>query len=158
MQIYEMFPLNLPLYPIKIVERDGKRSVLDEMRRKYVALTPEEWVRQQFIHYLINEKKYPKTLLANEVSIVLNGMKRRCDTILYTNQLKPRMIIEYKSPTVDITQKVFSQICNYNWVLKADYLIVSNGLKHFCCSIDYANKKYNFLPSIPDYLDLGVKL
>ncbi|MEG2574262.1 MAG: type I restriction enzyme HsdR N-terminal domain-containing protein, partial [Bacteroides sp.] len=109
------------------------------------------WVRQHFIHFLIAHKGYPSSLMANEVLLNLNGMKKRCDTVLYQRNLSPKMIIEYKAPHIEISQKVFSQISNYNLVLKVDYLIVSNGIDHYCCKMDYNNQSYLFLPDIPDY-------
>ncbi|MBR4845847.1 MAG: type I restriction enzyme HsdR N-terminal domain-containing protein [Bacteroidaceae bacterium] len=146
-----MFSLNLPPYATKIVLRDGKNMIWDVIRRKYVALTPEEWVRQHFVHFLIEHKGYPASLLANEVPLTLNGTSRRCDTVLYDRTLSPRMIIEYKAPHVSITQKVFDQICRYNLVFHVDYLIVSNGLSHYCCCMDYANDSYHFLSEVPEY-------
>ncbi len=133
------------------MRRDGKVRIWDCLRRRYVALTPEEWVRQHFVHFLIEHKSYPAALLANEVSLQLNGMSRRCDTVLYDRSAQPRMIIEYKAPHIAIDQHVFDQIYRYNLVLQVDYLIVSNGLSHYCCAIDYNQKSYTFLPQIPDY-------
>lgn len=149
-----MLSLNLPSYDVKMSQKDGKNIIFDELRRKYVNLSPEEWVRQHFIHFLILYKNYPKSLMANEVSLKLNNMSRRCDTVLYNKDLKPVMIIEYKAPTVELTQKIFTQISTYNLVLKVDYLIVSNGLKHFICKMNYDTKSYTFLPEIPDYRNL----
>lgn len=146
-----MFSLNLPPYGTKIMLRDGKNMIWDVIRRKYVALTPEEWVRQHFVHFLIEHKGYPTSLLANEVALTLNGTSRRCDTVLYDRALSPRMIIEYKAPHVSITQKVFDQICRYNLVFHVDYLVVSNGLSHYCCRMDYANNSYQFLSEVPEY-------
>ena len=131
--------------------KDGKPFILDIIRRQYVALTPEEWVRQHFVHFLIHHKGYPQSLMANEVQLKLNGMSRRCDTVVYDRTLKPRVIVEYKAPTVNITQKVFDQICRYNMVLQVDYLIVSNGLAHYCCKVDNENQTYTFLQEIPVY-------
>lgn len=119
-----------------------------------MALTPEEWVRQHFVHYLINMKGYPQPLMANEISLSLNGMSRRCDTVLYNRDLTARMIVEYKAPNIEISQKAFTQISHYNLVLKVDYLIVSNGLNHYCCKMDYAGQRYAFLQHIPDYSEL----
>ena len=149
-----MLPLNLPPSPFKITNKDGKRFIFDVLRKKYVALTPEEWVRQHFTSFLLNQKGYPKGLLANEIQINLNGTKKRCDTVLYNRDLTARMIVEYKAPTVPITQAVFDQITRYNVVLKVEYLIVSNGLNHYCCRIDYTTGKYLFLPDIPRYEEL----
>lgn len=151
MQRYKMLPLNLPKYDVKIKVEDGRMKILDILRRTYVALTPEEWVRQHFVHYLITEKGYPASLMANEVTLNLNGMKLRCDTVVYDNKPAPRIIIEYKASDIEITQNVFSQISRYNIVLKVDYLIVSNGIKHYCCKIDYKTKNFCFMQEIPQY-------
>ena len=125
--------------------------IFDVVRHRYVTLTPEEWVRQHFTHFLMEHKGYPQGLLANEIQIKLNGTSKRCDTVLYHQDLSAQMIIEYKAPSVEITQKVFDQITRYNMVLHVDYLVVSNGLKHYCCKMDYENQTYHFLPDIPDY-------
>lgn len=149
-----MLSLNLPPCATKIAVRDGKNTIWDIIRRKYVALTPEEWVRQHFVHFLVEHKGYPASLLANEVALTLNGTSRRCDTVLYDRTLSPRMIIEYKAPHIPITQKVFDQICRYNLVFRVDYLIVSNGLSHYCCRMDYAHQSYQFLQDVPSYGEL----
>lgn len=146
-----MFPLNLPPYTIKLSGTKDRPMVLDILRRRYVALTPEEWVRQHFVHYLIEHKSYPSTLLANEVQLKLGDKLLRADSILYHQDLHPRMIIEYKAPTVPIDQKVFDQISVYNLLLHVDYLVVSNGLQSYCCKMDYPNQKYIFLEDIPEY-------
>lgn len=125
--------------------------IFDMLRRKYVALTPEEWVRQHFVHYLIDHKHYPAILLANEVKLQVGNKVLRADTVLYNQQLQPRMIVEYKAPNIAITQKVFDQISVYNLLLKVDYLIVSNGINHYVCQMDYEHQKYVFLEDIPDY-------
>ena len=149
-----MYELNLPKYGIKIANENGHQTIFDVLRRKYVALTPEEWVRQHFVHYLIEHKGYPQALMANEIQLAIGNKKLRCDSVLYDRSLKPRMIIEYKAPTVNITQKVFDQITIYNMLLHVDYLVVSNGIKHYCCRMDYDNQKYLFLDDIPDYQNL----
>ena len=123
-----MLALNLPSFAVKIQQRNGKNLIFDPLRRKYVALTPEEWVRQHFTHFLTDHKGYPKGLLANEIQLDLNGTKKRCDTVLFNKDLSARMIVEYKAPHIAITQAVFDQITRYNMVLKVDYLIVSNGI------------------------------
>lgn len=149
-----MYELNLPKYGIKIANENGHLTIFDVLRRKYVALTPEEWVRQHFVHYLIGHKGYPQNLMANEIQLAIGNKKLRCDSVLYDRSLKPRMIIEYKAPTVNITQKVFDQITVYNMLLHVDYLVVSNGIKHYCCQMDYDNQKYLFLEDIPDYQEI----
>lgn len=143
--------LNLPPFDAKIDTKEGKHFILDVIRRRYVALTPEEWVRQHFVHYLITYKGFPRTLMANEVQLCLNGTKKRCDTVLYKRDLTAQMIVEYKAPDVKITQAVFDQIGRYNLVLHVDYLVVSNGLCHYCCQMDYEHNTYRFLPDIPAY-------
>lgn len=147
----EMSALNLPAFDTKITIKDGKRQIFDTLRRCYVALTPEEWVRQHFVNYLCTAKGYPPALMANEVQIMLNGMKKRCDTVVYDKELRPRVIVEYKAPTVKLTKEVFAQISRYNLTLRVDYLIVSNGVQHYCCRMDYENNSYTFLQEIPDY-------
>ena len=149
-----MFRLNLPQYEINIREKDGKPVIFDFLRKKYVALTPEEWVRQHFVHYLVTQKGYPKGLLGNEVELRVGDKKLRCDTLLSNKEAHPQMIIEYKAPTIKIQQKTFDQISVYNLLLKVDYLIISNGLQHYCCKMDYDNQKYLFLEDIPDYKSL----
>ena len=153
-KVTKMFRLNLPQYEIKIGEKDGRRTIFDFLRRKYVALTPEEWVRQHFTHYLTTHKGYPKGLMGNEVELHVGEKRLRCDTVLYNKQGQPQMIIEYKAPTIQIQQKTFDQISVYNLLLHVDYLIVSNGLQHYCCKMDYDNQKYLFLQDIPDYENL----
>lgn len=152
------FPkLNLPPAHLHVRQSDdGVMRVYCPLRRRFVALTPEEWVRQHFVHYLTENLGYPGPLLANEVSITLNSTSRRCDTVLYSPQgLKPIMVIEYKAPHINITQDVFDQIVRYNMVLQVPVLIVSNGLSHYCCTIDYAARAVRFLPSIPPYASLS---
>ncbi|EJP27160.1 type I restriction enzyme R protein N-terminal domain protein [Prevotella sp. MSX73] len=146
-----MIQLNLPDYPIRLSGTQEHPSIFDILRRKYVALTPEEWVRQHFIHFLINQKNYPVTLLANEIKLRVGNKTLRADSVLYDRELRPRMIVEYKAPHIPITQKVFDQISTYNMLLHVDYLVVSNGLQHYCCKMDYDNQKYLFLEDIPDY-------
>ena len=149
-----MFRLNLPTYEIKIAQRGTKQLIFDFLRRKYVALTPEEWVRQHFVHYLIEHKGYPAGLIGNEVELNVGEKKLRCDTILYNKVAQPQMIIEYKAPHIKLQQKTFDQISAYNLLLKVDYLIVSNGMQHICCRMDYENQKYCFLEDIPNYQEL----
>lgn len=139
-----MLSLNLPTFAAKVKEKDGKHIIFDPVRRKFVALTPEEWVRQHFVNYLITDKGYPKELLANEVPLKLNGTSKRCDTVAYNRFLTPLMIVEYKAPHIEITSSVFDQIVRYNMVLHVRYLAVSNGISHFCCKIDYKNLTYSF--------------
>ena len=149
-----MSSLNLPTANLRISTEEGKQYVFDILRRKAIQITPEEWVRQHFIHFLIEQKGYPKLRMANEVLLHLNNMQRRCDTVVYGRDLSPQVVIEYKAPSLKITQAVFDQISRYNFVLKVNYLIVSNGLNHYCCKMDYETKSYSFLKEIPNYSDL----
>ena len=137
-----MVELNLPAFDYKVKKReDGSSWVIwDRLRDRWVALTPEEWVRQHFVEWLIAEKGFPAALMGNEVSLTQNGIAL--------------VIVEYKAPSIQVTQKTFDQIVRYNMVLKARYLIVSNGLTHYCCQIDYDNNTYRFLEQIPNYNDL----
>ncbi len=129
-------------------------TIYDTLRRKYVKLTPEEWVRQHFVHMLVERKGYPGALMANEVALKVGEKRLRADTVLYDSRLRPRMIIEYKAPHVAITQAVFDQIATYNLLLRVDYLVVSNGLSHYCCRMDYENRQYRYLQDIPLYAEL----
>ena len=149
-----MIRLNLPEFEINVTEKDGKRMIFDFLRRKFVALTPEEWVRQHFTHFLVEQKGYPKGLLANEMELHIGSKRLRCDTILYNKVMQPLMIVEYKAPHIQIQQKTFDQIVAYNLLLHADYLVVSNGLQHYCCQMDYEQRSYRFLTDIPEYSDL----
>lgn len=149
-----MLKLNLPVFDIKVTKIDNRLSVFDRLRRKYVALTPEEWVRQHFINFLIEEKQYPISLIANEMAINLNGQKKRCDSVIFDRKGEPLVIVEYKAPDVNISQKVFDQIVRYNFVLKVNYLIVSNGLEHYCCKVDYEKQQIAYMENIPDYESL----
>jgi hypothetical protein len=150
-----MYAINLPTFELKIRQQDGKDYVLDSLRRQYIRLTPEEFVRQHFIHYLTAHKNYPSALLSNEKEISLGNVKKRCDTIVYDRQLNALAIIEYKAPFVEITQEVFEQIARYNMTLQVPWLIVSNGLQHFCCYIGYVANNFRFVKEIPDYTELA---
>lgn len=150
-----MIRLNLPDFQIKLSGTAEKPAVWDILRRRYVALTPEEWVRQHFVHYLIEHRGYPASLLANEVNLqVGNGKKLRADTVLYDTGLHPRMIIEYKAPDIPLTQKVFDQASIYNLLLHVDYLVVSNGMQSYCCKMDYDRQEYLYLEEIPNYQNI----
>lgn len=149
-----MLALNLPKFEVKVSRQNGRPVLFDRLRKKYVVITPEEWVRQHFVHFLISEKHYPENLIANEIGIKLNNTQKRCDTVVYDSHLTPLVIIEYKAPSVEITAHVFDQIVRYNMVLRANYLMVSNGMQHFCCKINYEKDNYTFLEEIPDYAQL----
>ena len=149
-----MQALNLPPYEIKVKENKGRLTIFDVLRRKYVALTSEEWVRQHFVHYLIDHLGYPAGLLANEMQLQIGDKHLRCVTLLYNRELQPQMIIEYKAPTIALSQRVFDQITAYNLLLNVDYLIMSNGLQHVCCRMDYEHHTYTYLKEIPSYSQL----
>lgn len=149
-----MFALNLPYANTKIVVRNEKQMVFDFLRKRFVALTPEEWVRQQFTHFLVEHKGYPAMFIGNEITLSVGRLSRRCDSVVFNKSADPVMIIEYKAPTVKITQKVFEQICSYNIALHAPYLTVSNGLQSYCCRIDKEANTYEFLEDIPAYGEL----
>lgn len=143
--------LNLPAYEFQTQKDGDDISIFDRLRKKFVALTPEENVRQHFVEYLIKERAFPAGLMNNEIVIVQNGIKRRCDTVVFDRTGEPLMIVEYKAPHVKITQEVFNQIYRYNLVLKVKYLVVTNGMVNYCCKVDYENKRCHFLPNIPLY-------
>ena len=149
-----MTRLNLPPFEIKLRGTKAQPQIFDILRKKYIALTPEEWVRQHFVHFLVEHKGYPAALMANEIQLKVGEKTLRADSVLYSRDLKPRMIIENKAPHIPITQKVFDQISIYNMLLHVDYLVVSNGLQHYICKMDYNDKKYLFLEDIPDYEEL----
>lgn len=154
MAIPDMQALNLPRTELRIVRKGGRLVVFDVLRHRFVALTPEEWVRQHFVRFLQQHRHFPAGAIANEVAVELNGMRKRCDTLVYGLHAEPLMIVEYKAPSVGITQAVFDQICRYNMQLRVRWLVVSNGLQHYCCRIDYDSMTYTFLPDVPCYEDL----
>ena len=143
--------LNLPDYSFRISETDGRKQIFDSFRKKYVVLTPEEWVRQNFLMYLITDKKVPRTVISVEAGLKLYSRKKRTDIVVYNRSGKPEMIIECKAPEVAINEKVFDQVVRYNMALNVNYFILTNGINHYCCRIDYTNNTYRFLNGIPDY-------
>lgn len=143
--------LSLPIYKLKLKVVDEKTHIFDVVRKKYLLLTAEEWVRQNFIHYLNKEKKYPLGLMGVEQMVKYNSLKTRADIVLYNTDGNPNIIIECKSPEVKITQDTFYQIAKYNSKLKVKYLIVTNGMKHYCCNMDYETNEITFLEEIPVY-------
>ncbi len=146
-----MWQLNLPKYIFRIKKQNEKYQIFDSIRNRYVSLTPEEWVRQHFIQFLIQQKGYPKALIGLEVQLNLNGMKKRCDAILFNSEKKPIMIIEFKAPNVPINQQTFDQVAVYNSKLNVNLLIISNGMEHFCCKVNTETSQYEFYKDIPDY-------
>jgi len=141
----------LPNVALKTKSVEGTIQVFDVIRKKYFVLTPEEWVRQHFIHYLNNEKNYPMGLMGVEKMIKYNALKTRADIVLYTREGKAKMIVECKAPNIKITQDTFNQIAKYNFKLKVEYLVVTNGIQHFCCRMDYENNSISFLEDIPTF-------
>jgi hypothetical protein len=146
-----MQPLNLPTYPFKIKSSENKYFIFDIVRKKYVMLTPEEWVRQHFIHYLISAKNYPISLIAVEKKVTVNKLTKRTDILVFNNQGNPHIIVECKAPSIKISQTSFDQIARYNLKLEANYLIVTNGLTHFYSFMDLKNETYVFMETIPEY-------
>lgn len=149
-----MIRLNLPPFAIKLRQDGGKPYVYDELRRRYVRLTPEEWVRQHFVHYLIGQLGYPRDLLMNEVALRLGELRLRADTVLYDRSLRAKMLIEYKAPSIALDRAVLEQIVRYNYHFTVPYLILSNGLEHIAYQIDYTQMSYRVLEQIPPYTEL----
>ncbi len=145
-----MLQLNLPRYEFSVLQSSPPK-IFDVFRKKYVALTPEEWVRQNFLMYLVEEKKYPASLIFLEQILKIYKTHKRCDAVVYDKKGTPQCIIEFKAPDVNISQQVFDQIARYNIALGVNYLIVSNGLKHFCCKMNLKTQTCHFLEDIPDY-------
>jgi len=143
--------LNLPPYPFKISDKDGVLSIFDESRKKHIIITPEEWVRQHFVQYLINQKKYPKSLIKLEGGLRLNNMAKRSDILVFNNTGQKILMVECKAPSVNINQKVFDQVARYNMTHKVELLAVTNGLQHYYCRIDFGNSNYKFIEELPDY-------
>lgn len=148
-------PLNLPPTELRITTDGNSVKVYDPLRHKSVALTPEEYVRQMFVAHLTRDLHYPASVTANEVKIELNGTVKRCDTVVFGTDGHPIMIVEYKAPHIRITQDVFDQIARYNMVLRARYLVVTNGINHYVCLMDYPNNTYHFIAAIPDYRNIA---
>ena len=146
-----MEKLNLPEYDLRIRTEEGKQMIFDPIRKKYVVLTPEEWVRQNFIEFLKLEKKYPQNLMSVEKQVMVNGKQRRFDLLIYSRKGQPHLIAEFKAPSVKITQETFDQVVRYNMALHVERVVVSNGIQHFVCDIDYNQNSYSFLKEIPAF-------
>ncbi len=146
-----MLKLNFPTYTFRFKNNENKVSIFDEIRKKFIILTPEEWVRQHVVHYLINEKKYPKSLINVEKVLTVNGLRKRYDVVVFNPDGSIHILVECKAPEVKISQATFDQIARYNMTMKARFLNVTNGLSHFYCQMDFENEKYQFLQSLPDY-------
>ncbi len=149
-----MQELSLPDFKAILRDKEGKREIFDPIRKKYVRLTPEEWVRQAFVAYLIHYKNYPSGLMSVEKEIIFNKQKRRPDIVVFRNDLKPLLAVECKAPEVKITQEAFDQLIRYNSVIQVKYLAVTNGLQHYCCAMDYDGNSYQYLQEVPGFLDI----
>lgn len=148
--------LNLPAFDVRlrISPKTQLEEIWDTQRKRWVRLTPEEWVRQHFVHFLISEQGFPSGCIGNEMSIKVGQLEKRCDSVIFGKDGKPLIIVEYKAPTVAITQKVFNQISRYNITLQVDWLIVSNGLQHYCCHLNREQNRFDFLPQLPRFEEL----
>jgi hypothetical protein len=147
-------PLNLPPYPFKLSEQNSQLFIFDEIRKKNILLTPEEWVRQHIVQYLVQYKKYPKTLIKLEGGLKVHSMPKRSDIVAFNSNGVRLLMVECKAPDVSINQNVFDQIARYNITHKVPLLMVSNGLHHYYCRIDIASKTYQFIEDLPDYTSL----
>ena len=145
-----MQQLNFPAYSFRFKNSENKVAIFDEIRKKFVILTPEEWVRQHTVRYLLEEKKYSKSYINVEKMITINGLTKRYDIVVFNPDGSIFVLIECKAPEVSITQNVFDQIARYNMVMDANYLMVTNGLNHYFCQMDFENEKYQFLRELPD--------
>ncbi|WP_461788010.1 type I restriction enzyme HsdR N-terminal domain-containing protein [Pedobacter sp.] len=144
-------PLNLPYYPFKISQKDGMYFIFDEIRKKHLVLTPEEWVRQHFIKFLIKEKQFSPNLMQIEGGLNLNQTKKRSDILVYNQTGEKLMVVECKAPSVSITQATFDQAARYNSVYKAKWLAITNGLNHYYAMIDHEAKGFSFIEELPIY-------
>jgi hypothetical protein len=150
-----LVPLQLPPYPFKINEQpDGQLTLFDVIRKKHIVITPEEWVRQHFVQYLIHQKHYPKTLIKLEGGHLLFGKAKRSDIVVYNHAGEKILLVECKAPSVSIDQKTFDQVARYNMVHKVKLLVVTNGLMHYYCSINFQNNSYNFIEELQDYKEI----
>jgi hypothetical protein len=146
-----MQKLNFPSYLFRFKNSENKVSIFDEIRKKYIILTPEEWVRQHVIQFLMAEKKYPKSLINVEKVLNVNGLRKRYDIVVFNPDGSIFVLVECKAPEIKTSQATFDQIARYNMTLKAQYLMVTNGHNHYYCQIDVDNKKYDFLQELPEY-------
>ncbi len=151
MSTLQMPRLNLPEMPVKVRMEGDRKQIWDPTRKRFVVLSPEEWVRQHFVHYLIRKKRVPASLIAVEMGFKLNGMQKRSDLVIHTRMGVPWLIVECKASDVKINQAVFDQIARYNMALQVAYLVVTNGMEHYCCKMDHANESWNFIPDIPAF-------
>jgi len=147
-----MVALNLPAFDCKTKQVDGKPYIFDLLRRKYVRLSPEEWVRQHIVNLLLTHYAYPKALIRMEGGLTLNMTQKRTDIVVFDRQGQPFLVVECKAPHIPLTQAVFDQIARYNHVHRAPYLVISNGLTHYCCGIDHATADVRFLDDFPAFV------
>jgi hypothetical protein len=150
-----MKTLNLPTYSFKIKSENDLEYVYDQFRKKYVRLTPEEWVRQNFAVYLVNEKSYPASRMMIEKSLKVNKLSKRCDILVCDDAGKPVLMIECKSPEIKIGQSTFEQVSVYNIAFHVKYLIITNGMQHYGCTVDFENQTVDFLRNIPQYSEIS---
>tara|TARA_R110002073_G_scaffold138424_2_gene288040 strand:+ start:10994 stop:11440 length:447 start_codon:yes stop_codon:yes gene_type:complete len=143
--------INFPTYTFRFKNSENKPYIFDGIRKKFVVLQPEEWVRQHCVQYLINEKKYPKSLINVEKELKINNLKKRYDIVVFNSDGSIHLIVECKAPKITIDQSTFDQIARYNLALNATFLMVTNGLNHYYCSIDFEEERYQFLKDIPPY-------
>jgi type I site-specific restriction endonuclease len=146
-----MQKLNFPSYIFRFKNSENKVSIFDEIRKKYIILTPEEWVRQHVVQFLITEKKYPKSLINVEKVLTVNGLRKRYDIVVFNPDGSIVVLVECKAPEIKTSQATFDQIARYNMTLKAKHLMVTNGHNHYFCQMDYENEKYEFLKELPNY-------
>ena len=146
-----MIQLNLPGIEFKARMVANQQQIFDPVRRKYVALTPEEWVRQHFVHYLISHLKVPMSHIAVEKSLRVNNLAKRADIVIFKGGLKPILAVECKAPSVEINEDVFYQVLRYNMALRVDYLVLTNGLRHIYCKVNYEEQKAIFIEDLPFY-------
>lgn len=146
-----MHQLNFPSYSFRFKNSENKVSIFDAIRKKFIILTPEEWVRQHLIQFLITEKSYPISLINVEKVLKVNGLRKRYDVVVYNSDGTINILIECKAPEVTISQNTFDQIAQYNMTLQSNFLMVTNGLNHYFCQMDFENEKYQFLTELPNY-------
>ena len=146
-----MQQLNFPSYSFRFKNSENKVSIFDEIRKKFIILTPEEWVRQHVVRFLLEEKKYPKSLINVEKVLIVNGLRKRYDVVVFNPDGSIFVLVECKAPEIKTAQATFDQIARYNMTLEAEFLMVTNGLNHYFCLMDFENEKYEFLKELPDY-------
>jgi type I site-specific restriction endonuclease len=146
--------LNFPSYSFRFKNKENKPAIFDAIRKKFVILQPEEWVRQHCLQFLIADKKYPKSHINVEKKLTINQLTKRYDIVVFNSDGSIFLIVECKAPNITINQQVFDQIARYNLILNAKYLMVTNGLNHYYCEMDLINERYNFLETLPNYNDL----